>query len=66
MALIGEAEIVRPGKDITVVAYELVVYIVRAAAKAAREQLGSSAEVSDLRRAREALNRLSLSVNIDQ
>lgn len=65
MALIGEAKIVWPGNDITVAAYELMAYIVRAAAKAAREQLGSSAEVSDLRRAREALNRQS-SLVIDQ
>lgn len=46
---IGKAEVVQPGKDITVVTYGTMVYVVEAAARAAKEQLGVSVEVIDLR-----------------
>ncbi|ODV90996.1 hypothetical protein CANCADRAFT_23982 [Tortispora caseinolytica NRRL Y-17796] len=46
---LSKAEIVRPGSDITVVAYGTQVYIAEKAAELAEKELGVSVEVIDLR-----------------
>lgn len=49
---IGKAEVLAVGKDITVVSYGTMLYVVEQAAKAARERLGVEVEVIDLRTVR--------------
>lgn len=46
---IGKAQVVKQGKDVTVVSYGAMMYVVEAAAKAAKERLGVDVEVVDLR-----------------
>ncbi|CUS11552.1 unnamed protein product [Tuber aestivum] len=49
---IGKAEVLQVGTDVTLVAYGTMVYVAEAAARAAKERLGVSAEVIDLRTVR--------------
>ncbi|RPA76051.1 thiamine diphosphate-binding protein [Ascobolus immersus RN42] len=46
---IGKAEILKPGKDITLISYGTLTYACEMAAKHAKEQLGLDVEVIDLR-----------------
>ncbi|KAG0639679.1 thiamine diphosphate-binding protein [Tuber brumale] len=49
---IGKAEVLQAGTDVTLVAYGTMVYVAEAAARAAKERLGVSVEVIDLRTVR--------------
>lgn len=46
---IGKAQVVKQGKDITLVSYGAMMYVCELAAKAAKEKLGVDVEVVDLR-----------------
>lgn len=46
---IGQAEVVKEGKDLTLISYGTLMYTCEAAAKAAKEKLGVDVEVIDLR-----------------